>query len=123
MSDDAYIYHITTQDAWQQAQREGVYRAQSLETQGFIHFARADQVWAVANAFYRGVLNLLLLKVDAKALGDALRYEPPDPTLPRQVEAAELFPHLYSALPLSAVLSVQPLIPSADGSFAPPDGT
>jgi uncharacterized protein (DUF952 family) len=31
------IFHITTHKAWQQALNEGVYRAGSLETEGFIH--------------------------------------------------------------------------------------
>lgn len=122
MINDVHIYHITTHEAWQQAQQAGIYRTESLEQQGFIHFSRAHQVHAVANAFYRGVPNLVLLIVDAAALGDALRYEPPDPALPSQAAEPELFPHLYGALPLTAVVAVQPLIPNADGSFNPLSG-
>ncbi len=115
---EAYLYHITTGSAWQAARSEGVYRAESLATQGFIHLSTADQVYRVVNAIYRGVPDLLLLTIQAAGLGDALRYEAPDPTLPTQTADAELFPHLYSALPLSAVVAVQALIPKADGSFS-----
>lgn len=115
---DQVIYHITTRSAWEAAQSEGIYRAESLAAQGFIHFSTADQVYRVANAVYCGVPDLLLLSIQAAVLGDALRYEPPDPNLPTQTADAELFPHLYSALPLSAVIGVQPLIPNAEGSFS-----
>ncbi len=115
---DQVIYHITTRSAWEAAQQAGVYRPESLATQGFIHLSTADQVYRVANAVYRGTPDLLLLSIQAAGLGDALRYESPDLSLPTQTADAELFPHLYSALPLSAVVGVQPLVPQADGSFS-----
>lgn len=117
MSEERYVYHITTRSSWHSAQAEGVYRAESLERQGFIHLSRAAQVYRVANALYRGATDLVLLTVDTAELGAALRYEPADPSLPTETAEAELFPHLYSTLPIKAVIAVQPLVPKADGSF------
>ena len=54
---------------------------------------------------YAGQSDLLLLEIDAATLGDALRYE----ASPR---SGELFPHIYSALPLTAVLLVDAITDS-----------
>ena len=49
----------------------------------------------------------MLVAVDGGRLGPALRYEPS--------RGGALFPHLYGALPISAVLWVKPLPLGADG--------
>ncbi len=110
------ILHITTRAAWEDAQAARVYRAPSLETEGFIHFSTAAQVTRVADAFYRGEPDLVLLVVDPARLLAPLRYEPPaeDATSP------ERFPHLYGPLNLDAVVSVVPFPPDDDGSFSLP---
>ena len=68
---------------------------------GFIHFSSAAQVRATAAEYFAGLENLLLIAVDADALGEALRWE--------VSRGGDLFPHLYGALPLSAVLWARPL--------------
>lgn len=118
----AIIYHITTWDDWQSAQAEGEYRAGSLATQGFIHFSMRDQVCRVADAVYRGQAGLCLLCVDEARLSAPLKYEPPDTTVPAEHRDMELFPHLYGALNLSAVVAVVALPPGADGAFSLPPG-
>ena len=45
--------------------------------------------------------DLVLAAIDAAALGGALRYEPS--------RGGALFPHLYGALPMTAVRWVKPL--------------
>jgi uncharacterized protein (DUF952 family) len=106
------ILHITTLDAWQQAQQVGEYRAASLASEGFIHCSRPDQVERPANMLYRGQNDLVLLCIDPARLRSRLVYEAtstPDP-----------FPHIYGPLNLDAVLDVIPFPPGADGSFALP---
>lgn len=122
------IYHITTQAAWHAAQGSGEYRAESLDTQGFIHLSQAHQVLAVANALYRGQGGLVLLCVDTTKLRAPLKYEPPDATLPVPGTAdtvsataqPDLFPHLYGALNTEAVAAALPFPPAADGTFTMP---
>ena len=108
------IFHITTHADWERAEREGVYRATSLDTQGFIHFSTAAQVVDTANRFYSGQRDLLLLMVDTARLQMDLRYEPPADS----PESAERFPHLYGTLNLNAVLQVVAFPPDADGSWS-----
>ena len=108
------ILHIVAQNAWQQAQAEGAYRAPSLETQGFIHFSLPEQVVGTANRFYEGQTNLALLVVDAAKLEAELRYEPPA----EAPESSERFPHLYGALNLNAVVQVLDFPPDAQGRWS-----
>lgn len=93
------ILHITTGEAWEQAQQAGVYTTASLETEGFIHFSRPDQVVATANRFYGGQSGLVLLVVEPERLESELLYEESEP--------GEFFPHLFGPLNLDAVVSVQ----------------
>ena len=113
------IFHITARAAWQQAQRDGAYRAESLAQVGFIHFSGAEQVVRVANALYSGQGDLVLLVVDparlnAGAGSPALRYETPA-DMP---QGSERFPHLYGALNLDAVLRMVDFPPDAGGGWS-----
>ena len=106
------LFHITERTAWETAQVEGIYRAPSLETEGFIHFSKPEQVLATANRFYRGQSGLVLLQIDPEQLSAPLRYE--------EVADHGTFPHLYGPLNLAAVTQTYPFEPSSDGGFAMP---
>ncbi len=98
------IYHITGRAAWQAAQERGYYAAPSLDSDGFIHCARREQVLAVAADFYFGASNLLLLCIDESHLNAPLRWEGPAHPKPARASAAEtVFPHIYGRLNLEAV--------------------
>lgn len=118
------IYHITSRADWQGAQATGSYSPASLSSEGFIHFSTREQVVTVANAFYRGQLDLVLLVVDAARLTAALRFEgpvhPADSDQPPPPQDA-LFPHLYGALHVDAVTQVLDFPPDADGMFVFPE--
>lgn len=108
------IFHMTARAAWQQAQRDGAYRAESLAQVGFIHFSGAEQVVRVANALYSGQGDLVLLVVDPARLKAELRYETPADMPP----GGERFPHLYGALNLDAVLRVVDFPPDAGSGWS-----
>jgi uncharacterized protein (DUF952 family) len=115
------ILHVTTRAAWEAAQREGVYAAPSLKSEGFIHFSQAHQVVAVANAFFSGQQGLVVLEADVALLRVELRWEPPAGLpAPEAVPPTELFPHLYGPLNINAVIAVHNFPPGPDGLFALP---
>ena len=98
----ATIYKICENALWRQAEHAGVFRGASIDTRdGFIHFSSATQVRATAAKHFAGLGDLLLIAVDAGALGGALKWEPS--------RDGDLFPHLYDVLPLAAVRWVKPL--------------
>lgn len=119
------IYHITPREMWEKAQTEGVYAPPTLESKGFIHFSTAQQVARIANNFYQGQTDLVLLVVDIKKLTAKLRFEPPQHPaggeLPPTKGTNVLFPHLYGALNLDAVVRAVDFIPNVDGLFALPE--
>jgi uncharacterized protein (DUF952 family) len=107
------IYHIAPAADVERAARSGRYSPPSLATEGFVHCSYADQVAATAERYFRGQMNLLLLEIDPARLDS------------RVVEAnldggTELFPHVYGALPMSAVIAIRELRCKADGSFETP---
>ncbi|WP_165849119.1 DUF952 domain-containing protein [Candidatus Cryosericum septentrionale] len=58
------IYHITTEDLWQQALLSGDYVPESYENDGFIHCASLEQITDVADSHYHGRHGLLLLCIN-----------------------------------------------------------
>jgi uncharacterized protein (DUF952 family) len=109
----AFIYHITTQNAWQAALAAGQYTADSLAAEGFIHCSTAEQVPSTAERYFAGQTGLVLLRIDAQQLAAELRYENMEGGQP-------LFPHIYGPLNLEAVSAAPAFLPGADGRFSLP---
>ena len=102
------IYHMCRRTEWELAAPSGVYFGSSQDrADGFIHFSTAAQLPESAGRHRSGQVGLVLLTVDANALGAALRWEPS--------RGGALFPHLYGALPVSAVRTVVDLPLGSDG--------
>jgi uncharacterized protein (DUF952 family) len=109
------IYHIATAADWRRAQRDGEYVTptigRTLAEEGFIHASTATQVADVANRYYRGVADdLVVLVIHPGRLRSPLRYE-------RVPGAGEPFPHIYGPLNADAVLAARPFPPNPDGTF------
>jgi uncharacterized protein (DUF952 family) len=113
------IYHITSRAEWEAAQTCGEYTAPSLASEGFIHCSTAKQVIHVANAFYRGRNDLVLLVLDETATRSELRWEPPAGPPAAGVSESDLFPHLYGPINLEAVVRIVNLQPDSAGMFSP----
>ena len=116
------IYHIASRSAWEAARTHGQYSAPSLKSEGFIHCSTRMQVLAVANDFYRGQSDLLLLCIDEGRLCAELRWEAPahpNPLVVDRVSGDSLFPHLYGLLNLDAVVAVHELNEGASGFALP----
>ncbi|MFI6072841.1 DUF952 domain-containing protein [Actinoplanes sp. NPDC051343] len=110
------ILHICPREAWAAAQAVGTYEGDTLASQGYIHCSTPEQVHLPATLLFRGRTDLLLLEIDESRLPVAITWEQGDPPTPD----GRLFPHLYSALPVDAVVATYDYPPEADGSFSPP---
>lgn len=118
------IYHLTRRADWSAAQREGIYRGDTLDSQGFIHASTAEQVTRVANAIFKGQTDLVLLCIDEQKAQPKVIFEPPINPATGQPEpnVTDLFPHIYGALNLDAVVRVVDFPPDSDGVFhLPPE--
>ncbi len=109
------IFHITSERDWALAQKAGEYRLSTrgveLEEQGFIHCSDAHQVERIANAVYGDFAGwLVVLEIQVDGLEAEVRYESLD-------GGTELFPHVYGALPVTAVRSVVTLRKDSSGKW------
>jgi len=109
------IYHIAVQSEW--ARAAGSYRAPSLDHEGFIHCSTAEQVMDVANAFYRGRADLVLLEIDAEKLTSPVEIEAPASAGSSNDATTERFPHVYGPINTDAIVTVLHLSPGPDGMF------
>lgn len=102
------IYKLLDQAAWRAAQAAGTFAGSPVDlADGFIHFSTAAQAQETAAKHFRGAADLMLLSVDPERLGAPLVWEPS--------RGGALFPHLYAAMPASAVVAERVLDLDADG--------
>ncbi len=78
---------------------------------GYIHFSTAAQVTETAARHFAAESDLVLVAVNATALGEALRWEPS--------RGGALFPHLYRALTMGDVVWDKSLPLGATGHIFP----
>jgi uncharacterized protein (DUF952 family) len=110
------IYKILPDSMWRDAERGGTFRGSPVDVHdGFIHFSTGAQVAETAAKHFAGQSDLVLLRVDAAALGARLKWEPS--------RGGALFPHLYGELDVKAVTQIDPLPLAVDGKhrFPPLD--
>ena len=102
------IVHLCPKADWIAAQDQGQYWTAANAAEGFIHCSRPDQILRVANLYFPGQSDLLLLWIDLQVLIAELLWEPVE---------ADHYPHLYGPLNLDAVRVVTAFPPDADGVF------
>lgn len=108
------IYKISPGRDWQQAEARGRFSGAPVDlADGFIHFSAADQVRETAAKHFAGQEGLVLVAIEAEALGEGLKWEPS--------RGGALFPHLYGELEMSAVRWVRELPLGADGAHLFPE--
>ncbi len=102
------IYKICERSLWLKAQAAQQFVGSPADLRdGFIHFSTARQLTGTAAKHFAGLSDLVLVAVEAEALGGGLKWE--------TSRGGELFPHLYAPLPLSAVRWMRPLPDETDG--------
>lgn len=96
------IFKIEDADIWQAARAKGVYQGAPVDlADGFIHFSTGDQVAGTLAKHFAGRTGLVLIAVDAQALGAHLHWE--------VSRGGALFPHLYADLAMDAVVDTRPI--------------
>ena len=108
------IYKILPRAEWTAAVTAGRFEGSAVDHRdGYMHFSTAAQAKETASRHFAGQTDLLLVAVDGDALGEKLVFEPS--------RGGDLFPHLYAALPLAAVLWEKPLPLGLDGAHQFPE--
>ncbi|MEM9645958.1 MAG: DUF952 domain-containing protein [Planctomycetota bacterium] len=102
------LFKLIEEAPWRLAEESGAFDGYGIDlTDGFIHLSTREQVAETAALHFAGQPGLLLISVDADALGDQLKWEPS--------RGGVLFPHVHGQIPMSAVRGVEPLPVGPDG--------
>ena len=108
------IFKIVPRAEWQ-AESCDYHGSAHDKADGFLHFSTASQLPETLRRYYAGQEALMLVAVDAAALGPALKWEYSE-------SRGEDFPHLYTPLSCDAMKWARALAKDADGEFVLPDG-
>jgi uncharacterized protein (DUF952 family) len=92
------VYKIVEASAWEAAVQAGAFVGAEIDVRdGYIHLSTGAQAAQTARLHFAGRDGLLLVALEAQALGDALKWEPS--------RGGDLFPHLYG--PLDPALAIE----------------
>ncbi|MGZ2256860.1 DUF952 domain-containing protein [Roseobacter sp. A03A-229] len=108
------IFKIFRAEEWAALRAAGETTGAPIDVaDGYVHFSTAAQAAATAAKHFAGEDDLMLLAVEADALGHDLKWE--------VSRGDQLFPHLYRVLRMDDVVWAQPL-PLQEGVHQFPPG-
>ena len=93
-----HIYHIVLPGDWAAFDTD-LYRAKSLETEGFIHCSFANQLNDVIDRYYAAEPEVVVLEIETDGLMSRVLNEPST--------ANEIYPHIYGPINRDAIVSVK----------------
>jgi len=108
-SGPAHVFKVVARETWEEACRRGTFGGSDDDLRdGFIHLSAAHQLAGTLAKHFKGQTDLVLITLDADALGEKLKWEPS--------RGGDLFPHLYGVLPTAVALDVRVVTSGADGA-------
>lgn len=108
-----HIYKICDASLWEDAKRNGVFTGAGIDIEdGYIHLSTARQLAETARLHFHNRSCQVLVTVDADKLD--IKWEPS--------RGGDLFPHLYQALSLDAVIDVRAMPLDDHGTPCPEGG-
>ena len=110
---DTTAYKVLTAEQISALETKGSFAGAPVDLQdGYIHLSTAAQLQETIDRHFAGQSDLWLAAVDLDALGETVKWEPS--------RGGQLFPHIYGALPLDAVIAYSELHYEPDGSLRLP---
>ena len=94
------IFHITTSEALDEMEKNGLLYAASLATDGFIHCSEGWQLDGVIERFFKDARKLLIVQLDPSKLPKTVRYE-------KATDVEDWFPHIYGSIPKEAIVGME----------------
>ncbi len=92
------VYHIVLPEIWDAFDTQ-LYRAASLETEGFIHCSFAHQLDAAIKRYYSGAKDIIVVEIETDRLMSRVLAEPST--------GNEIYPHIYGPINRDAIVDVK----------------
>jgi len=102
------IVHLCQRQDWLKSQPHGIYRSKSLGQEGFIHCSQPEQIVEVANRYYQGIPEMVLLWIAPHRVTSEIRWESAN---------GERFPHIYGPINLDAVVNITGIKSDINGIY------
>ncbi len=102
------VVHLCTPQEWQSPEKLVDFRDLSLTQQGFIHCSQPEQIIDVANRYYQGSPEMVILWINPDNLDAEIRWE---------WAGDSYYPHIYGPINLNAIEAATPLRLGHDGVF------
>lgn len=94
-------FKILTAEQWGQFDADGIFHGAPVDlADGYIHLSTAEQLQGTLDKHFAGHKHLVIAEVDLAMLEGLIKWE--------VSRGGALFPHIYGALPMAAILSVKP---------------
>ncbi|WP_315760333.1 DUF952 domain-containing protein [Sphingomonas sp. Y38-1Y] len=101
-------YKVLTADQMAALEADGTFAGAPVDlADGYVHLSTAAQLTETVDKHFAGQADLHVAAVDLEALGETVKWE--------ESRGGQLFPHIYGALPLEAVVAYGPLQLGDDG--------
>lgn len=104
------IFHITTEEEFQNHKEGGEYHPESIDTDGYIHCSKGSQIEEAANRLFPDADQIVLLIIDIPTLSADVKYEADE-------ETGEKFPHIYGPLNTNAIMDKLNIFTEDSGAF------
>ena len=92
------IYHIVLVDDWAAIDTD-IYKAPSLETEGFVHCSFSDQLDSVVERYYKNADELVILEIETERLMSRVVNE--------SSTNNDIYPHIYGPINRDAIVGVK----------------
>ena len=90
-------FKILTATQWAQFSADGMFHGAPVDlADGYINLSTQDQVQGTLDKHFAGQEGLVIAEVDLTSLQDIIKWE--------VSRGGALFPHIYGALPMSAII-------------------
>jgi uncharacterized protein (DUF952 family) len=93
------IYHVVPPEVWANFKDKDFYKAESLESEGFIHCSFAAQLEGVLQRYYPRAEKVVILTIDTAELKSKMIEEPSTNN--------EIYPHVYGEINRGAIVDVE----------------
>lgn len=94
-------FKILTAEQWGQFQADSMFHGAPVDlADGYIHLSTAEQLQGTLDKHFAGQKDLVIAEVDLAMLDGVIKWE--------VSRGGALFPHIYGALPMAAIVSAKP---------------